>query len=144
MTTTDFQGHYRFQRVQPGGPYALLSRISPRAFAAISDEPAEMDQRLPAIMPVYYMNSRYPDGALTVSPSPGQKIEGLDIQIERVKAYCAEGVAQAEGKPAQMYLEIDDSGMISSPKLPEIMLGPAPSAQRSVVFRFNSKRVQTG
>src|ERR1039458_543361 len=61
------------------------------------------------------MKSGFIEGAVTISPLAGQEIEGLDIEMERVKSYCVEGVTLAEGKAASMFFEIVPSGIVPAP-----------------------------
>lgn len=134
-TMGDLEGHYKLDRnVPPGGTYLVLTKAPLRANPAISDEPEELDKRLPSLMPAYYMNSSFPEGALSITPRPGQQVEGVDIQIERAKAYCVEGVTQSEGVPAAMYFDIYESNFIS-------LQAPISLPGRFYVARFGGNRM---
>jgi hypothetical protein len=77
-----------------------------------SDAPQDPDKRDAVLAPVYYMKSGFIEGAVTISPLAGQKIEGLDIEMDRVKSYCAQGVTLAEGKAAPMLFGVAPSGVV--------------------------------
>ena len=114
--TTDSQGKYHLNRVvKPGGVYALLADPLLRGMPPISDSPEDPAKRDPVLAPVYYMKSGFIEGAVTISPLAGQEIEGLDIEMERVKSYCVEGVTLAEGKAASLFFEIVRSGIVPAP-----------------------------
>jgi hypothetical protein len=132
--TTDSQGNYHLNRaVKPGGVYALLADPVLRGMPPISDVPEDPAKRDPVLAPVYYMKSGFIEGAVTISPLSGQKIEDLDIEVERVKSYCVEGVTLAEGKAASMFFEIAP---------PEIV--PAPVGLGTFVFRSPQATSMTG
>ena len=117
MAITDSQGHYRLDRaVKPGGVYSLYASQMIRHMTAISDAPEDPGMRGPVLAPAYYMKSRFVEGAVTISPRAGQTIEGVDIEMERVMSYCAEGVTLAEGKPAPMFFSIGETEM--GPRVP--------------------------
>ena len=113
IATTDSEGHYHLNRsVKPGGVYLLLADPVLRGMPAISDAPEDPGKRDPVLAPAYYMKSGFTEGAVTISPRAGQKIDGLDIEMERVKSYCVEGVTLAEGKATSMFFEVVPSGIV--------------------------------
>jgi hypothetical protein len=94
---TDDQGEYTIGRVQPGRAYGVLAAKRVRTLPAISDEPANPEARLPAIVPTYYPNARSIDGAELLVLRPGELREGVDIRLARSASFCID--AKFEGTP---------------------------------------------
>ncbi|MGD0872869.1 MAG: carboxypeptidase regulatory-like domain-containing protein [Bryobacteraceae bacterium] len=135
--TTDSQGNYHLDRaVKPGGVYALLADPVLRGMPAISGAPEDPQKRDPVLAPAYYMKSGFIEGAVTISPRPGQEIEGLDIEMERVKSYCVAGVTLAEGKPTSLSFEIAPPAIPPGPAGPGMIPISPPSSMTGSEGQF--------
>ena len=87
-STTDDQGEYVLERVQPERAYAVLAQKHWRILPAMSDEPANPELRLSASVPTYHPNARSIDGAEMLVLRPGERRENVDIQLTRSASFC--------------------------------------------------------
>jgi hypothetical protein len=94
--TSDDEGQYRIQRVQPGRSYAVLAQKRWRTLAGLSDSPEEPALRLPSVYPTYHPNSRTVDGADLIVLRPGEIRENTDIQLVRGPSYCLDATLSGD------------------------------------------------
>ena len=100
--TTDDRGEYRLGRAEPGQAYFLVAGKGGRQLSAISDVPANPNHRKPALVPTYYPDTPFIEGAQPVVLRPGERREGMDIHMSRGPSYCFDGVLEAGGGPASL------------------------------------------
>jgi hypothetical protein len=106
---TDSKGRYNMEWVLPGRAYAVLAKTAHPMNPAISNDPEDPDERAPVATPTFSPNSESFEAAQLVTLRSGQKREDVDIQMVRAKAWCAQGILQAEGRPAMWSLEFEES-----------------------------------
>ena len=90
---TNDLGAYTLARVRPGQPYLLMVEKQERTLPAHSEVP--LDPKLRKRVPVrtWYPNSPFKDSAQTSILRPGEKREGVDIELKKSPSYCVEGTA---------------------------------------------------
>lgn len=92
--TTDDQGKFVMQRVEPGRGYLLLAMRRLNTPEPISDAPLDPRLRRPAVIPTYYPGVDTVAGAQTLTLRSGEQRENVDIRLQRSAAFCLEGVLQ--------------------------------------------------
>ena len=107
--TTDDQGQYRLGRVQGGRAYVVLAKRRTLNLPAISDAPADVKLRRPAVLPTYYPNSRSFEGAETVILRDGEQREGVDIRLLRTPSFCVEGTMEGGTDPSKLQFGIAET-----------------------------------
>ena len=109
-TNTDAKGRYKLSMgVKPGRAYTVQAKPMRREIPAISPAPTDADKRKPVLLPTYYPNDAFPGGGQTITLRSGQNLEDVNIQMAPAKSYCVQGVMQAEGAPAALDFEINES-----------------------------------
>jgi len=93
MTNTNDLGEYSLARVKPGRPFFLMVEKVERNLPARSEVP--LDPKLRKRVPVrsWYPNSPSRDTAQALTLRPGEKREGVDIEMRKSPSYCVEGTA---------------------------------------------------
>jgi hypothetical protein len=104
---TDDRGVYRIERVQAGHQYLLLAEKRDLRLPAISEAPLNPKLRRPVPMRTWYPNSPAADGASPVSLQPGERREGVDIEMKKSASYCVEGTLIASGGPGPIGFSIE-------------------------------------
>ena len=130
--TTDDQGEYRLQRVEPGRAYLVMAGKERRQLDAISNVPVNPKLRKPALIPTYYPDTPSMEGAQTVVLRAGERREGMDIHMSRGPSYCIDGVLETGSGPGALHFFIGarqptsgtsgDGGFFTMP--PGGLLGP--------------------
>lgn len=88
--------------VKPGRAYRILAKPIGRRIPALSAAPDEVEKRKPALASRYYPGVRRLEDGQTITLGSGQSLEGVNIEMERLQSYCAEGVMGIEGVPAEL------------------------------------------
>ncbi len=107
VSRTDDQGRYRLKRLIPGQGYLVTAQNRVQKLDAVSDVPADPKLRKRAWVPTYYPGSTDIDGAQVLVLRPGEKRDGLDMELARSPSYCIEGVVQSPAGPAAIDFNIE-------------------------------------
>jgi protocatechuate 3,4-dioxygenase beta subunit len=105
--TTDDRGQYTLAGVPAGQPYLLLAEKRERALPADSEVPLNPKLRRRVPMRTWHPNSPSREGAAAVVVRPGERREGVDIDIRKSPSYCIEGTLEGPHGPAALHFEID-------------------------------------
>lgn len=105
---TDDLGEYSLRRARPNQRYAVLAKLTPDSYPAISDAPWDPRARRPAFQPTYYPRSADMIGAERLILRSGEVREGIDIQMRRSESYCVSGVLQLAGASAPLRFEFTE------------------------------------
>jgi hypothetical protein len=103
---TDDQGQYDLKSVPTGRAYLLLAQKRDQQLPAISESPAKLELRRPAVVPTYYPGTPSVDGAQALTFKPGERRENVDLQVQRSQSYCVEGTINA-GAPGTIRFGIE-------------------------------------
>lgn len=107
LAKTDDRGYYTLKRVEPGHPYLVLVDASETSLPAYSAAPLAPALRRRAIMRTYYPNAPAEAGGTLLVLGPGEKREGVDIEVRRSPSYCVEGVTAGPGGPEALTFNIE-------------------------------------
>jgi hypothetical protein len=95
LATTDDEGNYVLQRVEPGRAYLVMVHKRDLKLEPVSSSPANPKLRRPAWVPTYFPGTPSVDGAQSLTLTPGERRQGINIQMLRGSSYCIEGIVQA-------------------------------------------------
>ncbi len=95
LATTDDQGNYVLQRVEPGRAYLVVAHKRDIKLEPISSSPVNPKLRRPAWVPTYFPGTPSLDGAQPLTLTPGERRQGIDIQVLRSSSFCLEGMVQS-------------------------------------------------
>jgi hypothetical protein len=105
---TDDRGIYVLQRVQAGRPFLLMAEQQvDRRMPARSEAPLEPRLRRRVPMRTYYPNSPDKEGGSPVTVRPGERREGVDIEVRKSASFCIEGSTSSLGGTAALPFEIE-------------------------------------
>jgi hypothetical protein len=102
MVQTNDRGEYTLERVQAGRPYLILVEKYERKLPPHSDVPLNPKLRKRVPMRTWYPNSPSPEGAIPLVLRPGERREGVDIEVKKSQSYCIEGTLEGPGGPAAL------------------------------------------
>jgi hypothetical protein len=88
---TNDRGEYTLGRVEAGHPYFIMAEKNARKLAAHSDVPLNPKLRRRVPMRTWYPNVLAKEGAVAVVLRPGERREGIDIQLKKSPSYCIQG-----------------------------------------------------
>jgi protocatechuate 3,4-dioxygenase beta subunit len=109
---SDDMGEYYLPIPEPGRAY--LVRAERREGRALSDVPADPESRKPSLLPTYYPNSNTIEGAAPVVLRPGERREGVDIEMSRSSSFCIEGTLDADGSPTTLTFWVVEDALSAS------------------------------
>lgn len=90
---TNDLGEYTLARVTTGRPYLLMAEKVDLNLPAHSDVPLDPKLRKRVPLRTWYPNSPSRDSAQELTLRPGEKREGVDIEMRKSQSYCIEGTA---------------------------------------------------
>jgi hypothetical protein len=93
--------------VSPDRPYLLLAMPRPSTIPAHSEVPLNPKFRRRVAMRTWYPNSPEREGAMPLTPRPGENREGADIEVKKSPSYCVEGATVGPNGPASMKFRIE-------------------------------------
>jgi hypothetical protein len=104
---TNDLGEYTLERVAAGHPYLILAEKREQRLPAFSEAP--LDPKLRKRVPVrtYYPNSPEKESAETVVLRPGERREGMDIEVKKSQSYCIEGSLTGPSGPEGLSFSIE-------------------------------------
>ena len=104
---TDDRGQYTLSRVTAEHPYLIMADRIEHRLPPHSEVPLDPKLRRRAPIRTWYPNSPAKEGAMTVVLRPGERREGVDIELKKAQAYCAEGVAESPLGPAALEFSVE-------------------------------------
>ena len=104
---TNDRGEYTLERVRAGRLYLILAEKIERKLPAHSDVPLNPKLRKRVPMRTWYPNSPSADGAIPIVLRPGERREGVDIEVKKSQSYCIEGTLAGSGGPAALSFGIE-------------------------------------
>jgi len=90
---TNDLGEYTLPHVKPGRPYLLMVERVERSLPAHSEVPLNPKLRRRVPVRTWYPNSPSNDSAQALTLRPGEKREGVDVELKKSPSYCIEGTA---------------------------------------------------
>lgn len=97
--STDENGGFRLEPVPSERGFLILARTMLNALKPADDAPVVPEKRRPVLIPTYYPDSRYGQDAQTVTLTPDESRERVDIRMASDTPYCIEGSVVAPGRP---------------------------------------------
>ena len=107
ITRTNDLGEYTLTRVRPGRPYLIVVEKTENNLPAHSEVPLNPKLRKRVPVRTWYPNSPSKDSAAAVTLRPGERREGVDIELKKSPSYCVEGTAQGPMGAAAMRFGIE-------------------------------------
>jgi protocatechuate 3,4-dioxygenase beta subunit len=104
---TNDSGEFTISGVEPGLPYFLMVEKLERTLPAQSEVPRDPKLRRRTPVRTWYPNSPSRDAAQTIVLQPGEKREGVDIELRKGPSYCVEGKATGPMGPAKLNFGIE-------------------------------------
>jgi len=95
QTRTDDRGQYKLARVLPEHTYVVMAEQRPQRMPPHSTVPLDPKLRRRVAMRTFYPNATSKESAALVSVRPGERREGVDIEVKRSLNYCLD--AQLSG-----------------------------------------------
>jgi hypothetical protein len=91
--STNDRGEFTITGVVPGRPYFLMAEKVQYGLPAHSEAPLNPNLRKRVPVRTWYPSSTFRESAEALILQPGEKREGVDIQMKKSPAYCVEGTA---------------------------------------------------
>ncbi|MCC6857464.1 MAG: carboxypeptidase regulatory-like domain-containing protein, partial [Bryobacterales bacterium] len=107
IRTTDDRGQYSFTRVAAGSSYLVLAEKRGRTIPARSQAPLNPKLRRRVPMRTWYPGAPSRESAQAVTVAPGERREGVDIEMRKSPSYCVSGVAEGATGPAALNFRIE-------------------------------------
>lgn len=107
---TNDLGEYTVERVEAGHPYLILAEKRDLRLPALSEVPLDPKLRKRAPMRTYYPNSTDREGAVAVVLRPGERREGMDIELKKSASYCIDGSLTGPNGPDGLNFSIEREG----------------------------------
>ncbi|MGD0870473.1 MAG: carboxypeptidase regulatory-like domain-containing protein [Bryobacteraceae bacterium] len=104
---TNDLGEYTVERVEAGHPYLILAEKRGQTLPAFSEVPLDPKLRKRVPMRTYYPNSPEKESAEAVVLRPGERREGMDIEVKKSQSYCIEGSLTGPNGPAGLSFSIE-------------------------------------
>lgn len=105
---TNGDGEYTIPRVSPGRAFFVLAANGLLQSKAISDVPANPENRKSVLMPAYYPGTDRIENATGVTLGPGEKREFIDIQMKSSPSRCLEGILRTLDTTGSVRFEIGE------------------------------------
>jgi hypothetical protein len=104
---TNKDGKYTLTGVSPARVYFVIVERNDRDLPAHSEVPSDRKLRKAVAMPTWYPNSPSKEGAQGVILRPGERRDGVDIEMRKSPSYCLEGTAMGPAGAAAMHFGIE-------------------------------------
>lgn len=104
---TNDLGEYTVERVEAGHPYLILAEKRDRTLPAFSEAPLDPKLRKRVPMRTYYPDSPEKESAAAVVLRPGERREGVDIEVKKSPSYCIEGSLTGPNGPEGLSFSIE-------------------------------------
>ena len=104
---TNDLGEFTIEGVEPGRPYFLLAEKANYRLLAHSEVPLNPKLRKRVPVRTWYPNSAQRESAEALILRPGEKREGIDIELKKSPSYCVEGIAAGATGPSTMHLNVE-------------------------------------
>jgi hypothetical protein len=88
---TNDRGEYTLAHVKTGHPYFILAEKRNYKLAAHSEVPLNPKLRRRVPMRTWYPNVTAKEGAVALVLSPGERRDGIDIEVKKSPSYCIDG-----------------------------------------------------
>jgi Carboxypeptidase regulatory-like domain len=88
QTRTDDRGQYKLARVLPEHTYVVMAEQRPQRMPPHSTVPLDPKLRRRVAMRTFYPNATSKESAALVNVRPGERREGVDIEVKRSLNYC--------------------------------------------------------
>jgi hypothetical protein len=105
---TNGDGEYTIPRVSPGRSFFVLAANGLLQSRAISDVPANPENRKSVLIPAYYPGTDRIESATGVILGPGEKREFIDIQMKSSPSRCLEGIIRTLDTTGSVRFEIGE------------------------------------
>ena len=115
---TNDLGEFTILGVEPGRPYFLMAEKEEYGLPAHSEAPLNPKLRKRVPERTWYPSSTFRESAESLILRPGEKRDGVDIEMRKSPSYCVEGTASGPMGAAALRFSIEamqpSSGMSSS------------------------------
>lgn len=104
---TNDRGEYTLSHALAGHAYFIMAEKNARKLAAHSDVPLNPKLRRRVPMRTWYPNVPAKEGAAAVILRPGERREGIDIQVKKSPSYCIQGTLVTPHAAAALNFSIE-------------------------------------
>jgi hypothetical protein len=104
---TNDRGEYTLPYTETGRPFFLMAEMRPQNLRTHSETPLNPKMRKRVPIRTWYPNSPSKDGAAPIMLRPGEKREGVDIEVKKSPSYCVEGILSTSNGPAALGFSIE-------------------------------------
>lgn len=99
---TDDRGEYTISRAEAGHAYFVMAEMRPKALAGHSETPLNPKMRKRVPMRTWYPGAPSKDGAAPIVLRPGERREGIDIEVKKSASYCVDGILSTANGPGAL------------------------------------------
>ena len=124
---TNGLGVFALVHVRPERAYLVLVDRAELNLAANSAVPLDQKLRKQIVARTWYPNSPVKNGAQAVILRPGERRDGVDIEIGKSPSYCVEGTARGPLKGAELRFSVADTQVASGASATSGSGGAVPS-----------------
>jgi hypothetical protein len=96
-------------RIEPEHPYLLMAESAVGRLAPRSEAPLDPKLRRRVPMRTFFPNSPDREGGSPVALRPGERREGVDIEVKKSASYCVEGTASGLAGPAELFVQYESA-----------------------------------
>lgn len=104
---TNDRGEYTIARVDAGHPYYLVAEMRRVNSPPHAETPLNPKMRRRVPMRTWYPGSPDRESAAPITLRPGERREGVDIDVKKSPSYCISGIAATPNGPAEMNVWIE-------------------------------------
>jgi hypothetical protein len=107
LTRTDDRGQYKLTRVLPEHSYVVMAEQRPQSMPPHSTVPLDPKMRRRVPMRAFYPNATTKETAGTISVRPGERREGVDIEVKKSINYCMDAQLSGPMGAGEFYFNIE-------------------------------------
>ncbi len=105
---TDDRGVYKIANAEPGHTYYLMTEMRrPFMSPPHAETPLNPKMRRQVVMRTWYPSSPDRASAAPLTLGPGEKREGMDIEVKKSPSYCIGGTAMTPNGTAEMNVSLE-------------------------------------
>lgn len=133
---TDDRGDYTLERVEAEHPYLVMTGSTIRRLSPRSDAPLDPKLRRRVPMWTFYPNSPDREGASPILLRPGEKREGVNIEVRKGLSLCVEGTVSGLAGPAALHVQYEPAQPSYGTSSTGGMFGVGPSTTTAADGKF--------
>lgn len=133
---TNDLGEYTLERVEGEQPYLVMAGSTVRRLSPRSDAPLDPKLRRRVPLWTFYPNSPEREGASPILLRPGEKREGVNIEVRKGLSLCVEGTVSGLAGPAALHVQYEPAQPAYGTSSGGGMFGVGPSTTTAADGKF--------